>query len=99
MIHNFQNRRMVVSGVVVAPVRISGNLRGSRGTTRPADGLGLSRSPSLSQPFPVGRCVVRGWKRNGPDHCWAGPVETRNAPLVMCRPVRSDLQEGGQSRP
>jgi hypothetical protein len=69
MIHSFQNRRMVVSGVVVAPVRISGNLRGSRGLHRPADGLGLPRSPSLSQPFPVGRCVVRGWKRKRPAPC------------------------------
>jgi hypothetical protein len=60
LIHSFQNRRMVVSGVVVAPVRISGNLRGSRGLHRPADGLGLPRSPSLSQPFPVGQSMVRG---------------------------------------
>jgi hypothetical protein len=52
LIHSFQNRRMVVSGVVVAPVRISGNLRGSRGLHRPADDLGVSLSAPWSSRTP-----------------------------------------------
>lgn len=66
--------RMVVSGVVVAPVRISGNLRGSRGLHRPADDLGVSL-PLADPAVPVGQNMVRGVETKPARACGGGAAK------------------------